>query len=187
MGRAVGQRPRRCHGPSWWNRAVTWQIAIATTTTWRWAIIERNVKRSHRQRRHHRLWHQGARHGIDCRRPRCPRTAIQRHDGANWAVQAWATWRTFLQTFPDILKTPIKLQIKRKSMVSWLTSVERPVYGLGQSHIDKFEELQTAFKDRFGITTQQKHGLRTKIYACRQLLGEPFKSFVGRVQELPDK
>ena len=53
-----------------------------------------------------------------------------------------------------------------------------------QSHIDEFEDLQTAFKDRFGITTQQKHGLRTKIYACRQLPGEPFKSFVGLVQEL---
>ena len=53
-----------------------------------------------------------------------------------------------------------------------------------QSHIDKFEDLKTAFQDRFGITTQQKHGLRTKIYACRQLPGEPFKSFVGRVQEL---
>ena len=49
---------------------------------------------------------------------------------------------------------------------------------------DKYDNLKALLQDRFGITTQQQHGIRTKIYSCRQLPGESFKSFVGRIQQL---
>ena len=49
---------------------------------------------------------------------------------------------------------------------------------------DKYDNLKASLQDRFGITTQQQHGIRTKIYSCRQLPGESFKSFVGRIQQL---
>ena len=49
---------------------------------------------------------------------------------------------------------------------------------------NKYNNLKDLFQDRFGITTRQQHSIRTKIYSCRQLPWESFKSFVGRIQQL---
>ena len=55
-----------------------------------------------------------------------------------------------------------------------------------------YADLQNALEDRFGLIIQEKRQIKSRFYSNKQLPGEPFKMYVGRMQlmarqiEVPD-
>lgn len=47
-----------------------------------------------------------------------------------------------------------------------------------------FATVKAGLEERFGVTTPQKHAIKTKIYGSKQQPGESFRSFVGRLQQM---
>ena len=55
----------------------------------------------------------------------------------------------------------------------WFRTLETPTWA----------SLKGGLKERFGLTAQQKHAIKTRVFSAKQQPGETFKSYVGRLQQ----
>ena len=47
-----------------------------------------------------------------------------------------------------------------------------------------YDSLKSALEERFGLSHQEKRQIKSRFYAAKQLPGESFKQYVGRMQQM---
>ena len=70
---------------------------------------------------------------------------------------------------------------KLNTLITHTTGEARALYRTLQD--PDFETLQASLEQRFGLSNPEKRQLKTQFYQSRQLPGEPFKTYVTRMQQ----
>ena len=93
--------------------------------------------------------------------------------------------KDFFQDFERYLKQTATTSDSDKlnSLIDHTTGEARAFYRT-LTPAPNYAELKTALEDRFGLNIQEKRQIKSRFYSTKQLPGESFKMYVGRMQQM---